>query len=233
MILPTKGLSRELVSYMFRLVFGVCSRYSAHIGFLAQCPSFTGHISTCRNSCAVTAQSRVKDHGTCEPIERPGRRLALSVALLGVFNIASPSSTSADEDDEIDKFFPPLTPEGVVLPSSENGNRDVQTGLGTETVTDVVYLDIGVCPEGYRTDRTLGDKSALCTSADPLGRLVIGIALLKCMLYTGLFYTCYTPVTQLMLHEPLALACMHCLLILKACVCAYGFLQFGTHDMIL
>jgi hypothetical protein len=41
------------------------------------------------------------------------------------------------------------------------------------TITDVVYLNVGVCPEGVKADRTLGDK-ALCSSAEPLGRIVIG-----------------------------------------------------------
>lgn len=125
------------------------------------------------------------------------------MALFAFLNIASPSSTKAEEDDEIDKYFPPLTPEGLVLPYPEKDKeKDVQTRSGSETVTDVVYLDIGVCPEGYRTDRTLGDKSALCTSADPLGRLVIGIMLLKCM-----FYLLY-PITQLMHRDALHLVCM-------------------------
>ena len=42
------------------------------------------------------------------------------------------------------------------------------------TVTDRVFLDIGLCPEGLRQNRTLGDKSALCSEAQPLGRIVIG-----------------------------------------------------------
>ena len=41
------------------------------------------------------------------------------------------------------------------------------------TITDVVYLDVGVCPDGVRADRSLGDK-AICTSTQPLGRIIIG-----------------------------------------------------------
>ena len=41
------------------------------------------------------------------------------------------------------------------------------------TITDVVYMDVGLCFEGVRQDRTLGDK-ALCTSTQPLGRIVMG-----------------------------------------------------------
>ena len=37
-----------------------------------------------------------------------------------------------------------------------------------------VFLDIGLCPEGLRSDRTLGDASAICTDATPLGRVTIG-----------------------------------------------------------
>jgi len=39
-----------------------------------------------------------------------------------------------------------------------------------------VFLDIGLCPEGLRGDRTLGDASAICTDATPLGRVTIGIS---------------------------------------------------------
>ena len=41
------------------------------------------------------------------------------------------------------------------------------------TITDVVYMDVGLCFEGVRQDRTLGDQ-ALCTSTQPLGRIVMG-----------------------------------------------------------
>lgn len=41
------------------------------------------------------------------------------------------------------------------------------------TITDVVYLDVGVCPDGVRADRSLGDK-AICTSTQSLGRIIIG-----------------------------------------------------------
>lgn len=44
-----------------------------------------------------------------------------------------------------------------------------------DAITDRVYLDFGLCPEGVRTDRRLGDKSILCSEPEPLGRLVIGL----------------------------------------------------------
>ena len=31
-----------------------------------------------------------------------------------------------------------------------------------------------LCPEGYRRNHSLGDKSALCEEPQPLGRIVIG-----------------------------------------------------------
>lgn len=37
-----------------------------------------------------------------------------------------------------------------------------------------VFLDVGLCPEGLRTDRTLGDPSAICTDPTPLGRVTLG-----------------------------------------------------------
>lgn len=40
-----------------------------------------------------------------------------------------------------------------------------------------VFLDIGLCPEGLRADRTLGDPSAICTNATPLGRVTLGAEL--------------------------------------------------------
>ena len=38
-----------------------------------------------------------------------------------------------------------------------------------------VYLDLSLCPQALRTDRAIGDKSALCSDPRPLGRLVIGL----------------------------------------------------------
>jgi len=44
------------------------------------------------------------------------------------------------------------------------------------TVTDRVFLNFGLCPEGVRvSDRRLGDKTILCTEPDPIGRIVIGL----------------------------------------------------------
>lgn len=42
-------------------------------------------------------------------------------------------------------------------------------------VTDQVFLDVGVCLDGYRKDRRLGDASILCDDPEPLGRIVIDL----------------------------------------------------------
>jgi hypothetical protein len=55
---------------------------------------------------------------------------------------------------------------------AEQENESSLSGADT-TVTDRLYLDIGVCPEAIRIDRTLGDKTPFCTDPQPLGRLVV------------------------------------------------------------
>ena len=42
-------------------------------------------------------------------------------------------------------------------------------------MTHRLYLDMGLCPEGVRANRTLGDKTILCTEPQPLGRIVIDL----------------------------------------------------------
>lgn len=51
--------------------------------------------------------------------------------------------------------------EGVLVPQ-------VQT-------TDRVFLDLGLCPSGYKKDRRLGDPSILCDDPESLGRIVIDL----------------------------------------------------------
>ncbi|XP_010244784.1 PREDICTED: peptidyl-prolyl cis-trans isomerase CYP28, chloroplastic [Nelumbo nucifera] len=43
------------------------------------------------------------------------------------------------------------------------------------TITDRVYMDFSVCPNYFRSDRTLGDEFAACQEAEPLGRVVFGL----------------------------------------------------------
>ena len=42
-------------------------------------------------------------------------------------------------------------------------------------VTDQVFLDVGICMDGYRKDRRLGDASILCDNPEALGRIVIDL----------------------------------------------------------
>ena len=51
----------------------------------------------------------------------------------------------------------------------------VRNGVEKLMVWLQVYLDIGMCPEALRTDRTIGDKSALCPAATPVGRITLGL----------------------------------------------------------
>lgn len=44
-----------------------------------------------------------------------------------------------------------------------------------DAITDRVYLEFGLCPEGVRSDRRLGDKSILCSDPEEIGRIVIGL----------------------------------------------------------
>lgn len=44
-----------------------------------------------------------------------------------------------------------------------------------EQVTQRVYLDVGVCRDGFKKDRRLGDTSILCDAPDALGRIVIDL----------------------------------------------------------
>lgn len=43
------------------------------------------------------------------------------------------------------------------------------------TVTHRIFLDIGVCPEAVRVNRTLGDKTPFCSDPASLGRIVINL----------------------------------------------------------
>eukprot|EP00271_Cylindrocystis_brebissonii_P012831 TRINITY_DN32339_c0_g1_i1.p1 TRINITY_DN32339_c0_g1~~TRINITY_DN32339_c0_g1_i1.p1 ORF type:complete len:431 (+),score=24.69 TRINITY_DN32339_c0_g1_i1:178-1470(+) len=43
------------------------------------------------------------------------------------------------------------------------------------TITDKVFLEFSLCPSLSRSDRTLGDPSAICDDGKPLGRVVIGL----------------------------------------------------------
>ncbi|XP_068653626.1 peptidyl-prolyl cis-trans isomerase CYP28, chloroplastic-like [Aristolochia californica] len=43
------------------------------------------------------------------------------------------------------------------------------------TITDRVFLDFSICPNYFRSDRTLADDPTTCLESQPLGRLVLGL----------------------------------------------------------
>jgi len=47
-------------------------------------------------------------------------------------------------------------------------------GAAATTPTGRVFMEVGLCPGGFRADRALGDASALCNDPEPLGRIEIG-----------------------------------------------------------
>ena len=51
----------------------------------------------------------------------------------------------------------------------------MESASAPDLVTARAFLDVALCPSGYRPDRTLGDASALCSEPEPLGRLVLGL----------------------------------------------------------
>ncbi|KAK9811475.1 hypothetical protein WJX72_004540 [[Myrmecia] bisecta] len=61
-------------------------------------------------------------------------------------------------------------PAHALAKSRSSNSRGVDT-----TITHKVYLDIGLCESGFKANRTLGDKSALCDEAESVGRVVIGL----------------------------------------------------------
>jgi peptidyl-prolyl cis-trans isomerase B (cyclophilin B) len=61
-----------------------------------------------------------------------------------------------------------------LLPWSVGAEEQTAVSDPTE-VTDKVYLDIGICREGLRKDRRLGDSSILCSEPEMLGRIVLGL----------------------------------------------------------
>lgn len=38
-----------------------------------------------------------------------------------------------------------------------------------------VYFDLGLCPDIYKSDRRLGDKTILCDEPAALGRITLGL----------------------------------------------------------
>lgn len=57
---------------------------------------------------------------------------------------------------------------------AEDGAERQQERSNLET-TDRVFLNIGLCANGYKKDRRLGDPSILCDDPESLGRIVIDL----------------------------------------------------------
>ncbi|KAF8393092.1 hypothetical protein HHK36_021333 [Tetracentron sinense] len=74
----------------------------------------------------------------------------------------SPLALAADENDATPPPPPPNpAPENPPAPET--------------TVTDRVFMDFSLCPNYFRSDRTLGDEFTACKEAEPLGRVVFGL----------------------------------------------------------
>lgn len=81
--------------------------------------------------------------------------------------------------------------EFLLAQEAEPGPRDLQEAEGAQgaapeepkarglapdtTITQRVYMDFSLCPTAVRLDRTLGDRSLICTDGEPLGRVVLGL----------------------------------------------------------
>jgi len=64
---------------------------------------------------------------------------------------------------------------GLGLQAWSVGAEEQTSGFDPTKVTDRVYLDVGICREGLRKDRRLGDSSILCSEPEVLGRIVLGL----------------------------------------------------------
>eukprot|EP00892_Ulva_mutabilis_P012241 jgi/Ulvmu1/938/UM102_0021.1 len=64
---------------------------------------------------------------------------------------------------------------GGVAAATAAYSSDACLASDASAFTGKVYFDLALCPQALRTDRAIGDKSALCSDPRPLGRLVIGL----------------------------------------------------------
>lgn len=70
--------------------------------------------------------------------------------------------------------FPPAFPSSVAAAEATTAAAKAEQ-QAPDFVTARAFLDVALCPSGYRPDRTLGDATALCSDPEPLGRLVLGL----------------------------------------------------------
>ena len=72
--------------------------------------------------------------------------------------------------------FPFVAGEAAAAPTTaQRQQRPPPSADAPDFVTARAFLDVALCPSGYRPDRTLGDATALCSDPEPLGRLVLGL----------------------------------------------------------
>ncbi|XP_065851337.1 peptidyl-prolyl cis-trans isomerase CYP28, chloroplastic [Euphorbia lathyris] len=70
---------------------------------------------------------------------------------------------------------PSITRRSLLLSTSLSSLSPLPTPLNT-TITDRVFMDFSLCPNYFRSDRTLSDNiSTLCIESAPLGRVVLGL----------------------------------------------------------
>lgn len=138
-------------------------------GFVARRPRHRLSSSAPRSR-AVAEDGEVEASSTPTPsssdLQTPSRRAALvRAAKLSLAAVAAAVSLSA-------------SPFVVGEPAAAAATAQQQpstSAAAPDFVTARAFLDVALCPSGYRPDRTLGDASALCNDPEPLGRLVLGL----------------------------------------------------------
>lgn len=113
-----------------------------------------------------------EEWSTCSNLFPSSKYSRRGLLLFGLASAAVASPAKAEQDSEQledlgrDEAAPP--PPAPASPPGPSSGPDT-------TITDRVFLDISICPNGIRTDRTLGDASQICSDPEPLGRIVIGL----------------------------------------------------------
>lgn len=66
-----------------------------------------------------------------------------------------------------------------------------------------VFLKVGLCAEGLRQDRALGDASAFCTDATPLGEIKLGKQTCSGISMQDQIFACMGPMQVNLTHLPI------------------------------
>ncbi|OAE29073.1 hypothetical protein AXG93_1626s1000 [Marchantia polymorpha subsp. ruderalis] len=103
----------------------------------------------------------------------------LGAALMGAGTVAVPEVLAEDVPAlagfaESDRLETVTSNVGQIIESGKSEPVRAVEKVDT-TITDRVYLDLSICPNNSRKDRTLGNTSQICTVGEPLGRIVIGL----------------------------------------------------------